>query len=252
MPGERPGPDQIVSSNGFGMRPCVEAAGARGAPAADRPRHRRQASHRSRSPAADADLIVTLGGASVGDHDLVRATLRKPAGLALDFWRIAMRPGKPLMAAAGCGSVPLVGLPGNPVSTMVCAHLFLRPAGCRMLGLPRDRCPARHCPAWLTRRPERPARALHARRAELRGPPATPGLPSGQDSALLVLLAEPTPCSSARRRAGPRCRDDPVEFIWRFDRYRQAETCRQSLTQNRNVARTLVAKRTGSAKGIAC
>jgi molybdopterin molybdotransferase len=78
------------------------------------------------------DLLVTLGGASVGDHDLVQSAL-KTSGFALDFWKIAMRPGKPLIFGR-LGSTPFLGLPGNPVSTLVCALLFLRPAIAAMLG----------------------------------------------------------------------------------------------------------------------
>src|SRR5262249_15963012 len=82
--------------------------------------------------ATDADLIVTLGGASVGDHDLVQRALG-PKGFALDFWKIAMRPGKPLLFGK-LGGTPLLGLPGNPVSTLVCAILFVQPALAAMLG----------------------------------------------------------------------------------------------------------------------
>jgi len=82
-----------------------------------------------------ADVIVTTGGVSVGDHDLVRPAFMA-AGAALDFWRVAMRPGKPLMAGR-LGDAVVLGLPGNPVSALVTAHLFLRPlvdhlAGCPM------------------------------------------------------------------------------------------------------------------------
>ncbi|HEX3485656.1 MAG TPA: gephyrin-like molybdotransferase Glp [Micropepsaceae bacterium] len=80
-----------------------------------------------------ADLIVTQGGASVGDHDLVQSAL-KPHGFALDFWRIAMRPGKPLIFGR-LRDTPFIGLPGNPVSAMVCAVLFIRPAIAAMLGM---------------------------------------------------------------------------------------------------------------------
>lgn len=82
----------------------------------------------------ECDLLVTLGGASVGDHDLIQAALG-PQGFALDFWKIAMRPGKPLIFGH-LGATPLLGLPGNPVSSMVCALLFLRPAISAMLGVP--------------------------------------------------------------------------------------------------------------------
>jgi molybdopterin molybdotransferase len=79
------------------------------------------------------DLLVTTGGASVGDHDLVRDALATD-GLDLDFWQIAMRPGKPLMVGRYRGT-PMLGLPGNPVSTLVCALLFLKPALARLSGL---------------------------------------------------------------------------------------------------------------------
>jgi molybdopterin molybdotransferase len=82
--------------------------------------------------ARGADLIVTLGGASVGDHDLVQRALG-PKGFVLDFWKIAMRPGKPLIFGR-LGDTPLLGLPGNPVSSLVCAMLFLKPAIAAMLG----------------------------------------------------------------------------------------------------------------------
>lgn len=81
-----------------------------------------------------ADLIVTQGGASVGDHDLVQAALGRH-GFVLDFWKIAMRPGKPLIFGR-LGDTPLIGLPGNPVSAMVCTQLFIRPAIAKMLGCP--------------------------------------------------------------------------------------------------------------------
>ena len=83
--------------------------------------------------AADsADLVVTIGGASVGDHDLVQRALG-PQGFELDFWKIAMRPGKPLIFGR-LGRTPVLGLPGNPVSTLVCAILFVQPALATMLG----------------------------------------------------------------------------------------------------------------------
>ena len=82
--------------------------------------------------AADADLIVTSGGASVGDHDLVRPALLA-AGAVLDFWRVAMRPGKPVMAGRLRGAV-VIGLPGNPVSAFVTATLFVRPLVARLAG----------------------------------------------------------------------------------------------------------------------
>lgn len=82
--------------------------------------------------ARDADLLITLGGASVGAHDLVQAAL-KQKGFVLDFWKIAMRPGKPLIFGR-LANTPVIGLPGNPVSSFVCSHLFVRAAIGAMLG----------------------------------------------------------------------------------------------------------------------
>ena len=83
------------------------------------------------------DMLVTVGGASVGDHDLVQAALGE-RGFLVDFWKIAMRPGKPLMhgrlARGGMSDIPVLGLPGNPVSALVCTLLFLLPAIARLSG----------------------------------------------------------------------------------------------------------------------
>lgn len=82
--------------------------------------------------------MVTLGGASVGDHDLVQKALGS-TDFALDFWKVAMRPGKPLLFGR-LGATPILGLPGNPVSALVCAILFLRPAIDVMLGTAQHTC----------------------------------------------------------------------------------------------------------------
>ncbi|GAA0533429.1 molybdopterin molybdotransferase [Rhizomicrobium palustre] len=87
---------------------------------------------------AKAELVVTLGGASVGDHDLVQKALGS-TDFALDFWKVAMRPGKPLLFGR-LGNTPILGLPGNPVSALVCAILFLRPAIDAMLGTQQHTC----------------------------------------------------------------------------------------------------------------
>jgi molybdopterin molybdotransferase len=86
-------------------------------------------------------MLVTTGGASVGDHDLVQSALG-PEGFALDFWKIAMRPGKPLIWGR-LGQTPVLGLPGNPVSALVCGVIFLRPALQRLCGLPGEAPPTR-------------------------------------------------------------------------------------------------------------
>ena len=132
-PGEPLGRNQIVSSNAFSLAALIRAVGGEPVQLGIFPDQVDRIASAMRD-IATADLLVTTGGASVGDHDLVRAGLT-PEGLALDFWQIAMRPGKPLMFGRVAGT-PLLGLPGNPVSTVVCAILFLRPMIKAMLGLP--------------------------------------------------------------------------------------------------------------------
>ena len=132
LPGEDFGPSDIVSSNTFALDGLVRASG--GVPitlgiAADN-----EASIRALAESAKgADILVTTGGASVGEHDLVQAALGD-VGLKVDFWQIAMRPGKPLIFGR-LGATPMLGFPGNPVSSMVCGMLFLRPALAAMLGM---------------------------------------------------------------------------------------------------------------------
>jgi molybdopterin molybdotransferase len=130
-PGTKRGAGGIVASSGYGLSAMVAEWGGEAVELGILP-DRVEAIERIAERAADADLIVTLGGASVGDHDLIQKALG-PKGFALDFWKIAMRPGKPLIFGR-LGTTPLLGLPGNPVSTLVCAILFLRPAIAALLG----------------------------------------------------------------------------------------------------------------------
>src|SRR5690606_4099820 len=124
MPGDPVGPNQIVSSNVLALAAFVAERG--GVPIdLGIARDTVQSLQAKAAGAVGADLLVTTGGASVGDHDLVQEALAD-RGLAIDFWKIAMRPGKPLMFGR-FGEVPLIGLPGNPVSSLVCALLFLGP-----------------------------------------------------------------------------------------------------------------------------
>jgi molybdopterin molybdotransferase len=133
LPGDPIPAGGIVSSNAHALAALITALG--GAPsvlpiAADDP----EAIGRAADAARGFDLLLTTGGASVGAHDLVQEGLAR-RGLAVDFWKIAMRPGKPLMFGR-LGAMPVLGLPGNPVAAFVCALLFVRPAVLRLAGLP--------------------------------------------------------------------------------------------------------------------
>ncbi|WP_170335738.1 molybdopterin molybdotransferase MoeA [Ruegeria arenilitoris] len=132
MPGETPGPDQIIASNTFGLKALLENAGAqvRILPIA---RDTVASLETAFGLAKGADLVVTIGGASVGEYDLV-AEVSQSLGMERSFYKIRMRPGKPLMAGR-MGDAAMVGLPGNPVSAMVCGYLFLIPMVRRMLGV---------------------------------------------------------------------------------------------------------------------
>ncbi len=133
MPGVTPGPGQIVYSNGYGLRALARAEGAEVVDlgiAADTVAATAQGIRRARE--ANADILITMGGASVGDHDLVKRSL-EAEGTAMAFWRIAMRPGKPMMHGR-LGGMRVIGLPGNPVSSYVCGFLFLVPLICALLG----------------------------------------------------------------------------------------------------------------------
>lgn len=125
-PGEPTGPDQIVASNTYAVAAIAERAGAEaldlGIARDDLPALT-AAIDAARD--AGADVLVTLGGASVGDHDLVQRALAA-RGWEFGFWRIAMRPGKPLMHGR-LGAMTVLGLPGNPVSSIVCSLIFLVP-----------------------------------------------------------------------------------------------------------------------------
>jgi molybdopterin molybdotransferase len=132
MPGDPIGPHQIVSSNSLALAAFVTACGGIPVSAGNAPDDP-EALRRIAAATSGVDLLVTTGGASVGEHDLVRDALAAD-GLELDFWQIAMRPGKPLMVGRYRGT-PMLGLPGNPVSTLVCALLFLKPALDRLGGV---------------------------------------------------------------------------------------------------------------------
>ena len=164
MPGSTPGPGQIVYSNGYALRALARHEGAETIDlgiAADTMEATTDGIRRARD--SGADILVTMGGASVGDHDLVKRSL-EAEGVAMAFWRIAMRPGKPMMHGR-LGAMRVIGLPGNPVSSYVCGFLFLAPLirklSGRIGGPPRqrDRAVGTRC------RRQRPARRLSARPA---------------------------------------------------------------------------------------
>jgi molybdopterin molybdotransferase len=131
-PGSELKPGQIISSNPYGLGPMIESAGGC-AMCTGIARDTMESLREHIARASDADILVTIGGASVGEHDLVKDALRE-AGMALDFWKIAMRPGKPLMFGQ-LGTQRVLGVPGNPVSAMVCARIFLLPMIWKLLGL---------------------------------------------------------------------------------------------------------------------
>ena len=126
MPGRPLGPGQIVYSNGYALRALARDEGADTIDlgiAADTVAATTEGIRRARD--SGADILITTGGASVGDHDLVKQSL-EAEGVSMAFWRIAMRPGKPMMHGR-LGGMRVIGLPGNPVSSYVCAFLFLVP-----------------------------------------------------------------------------------------------------------------------------
>lgn len=140
-PGAAPGPSQIINSNGVMLASLLRGCGAEVRDLGILPDRHDVIRDAIVQDAAEADVLVTVGGASVGDHDYVQAAL-VDAGATIDFWKIAMRPGKPMMFGT-LGEAAVIGLPGNPVSAYVCAWLYLLPLLRRLMGaadpLPRPR-----------------------------------------------------------------------------------------------------------------
>jgi molybdopterin molybdotransferase len=202
MPGESPNDAQIIASNSFGLAAMVEAAGGipRMLPIA---RDDAASLRFALSLAQDADLIVTIGGASVGDHDIV-GKVAMDMGLDRAFYKVAMRPGKPLMAGK-INDTMMLGLPGNPVSSLVTAHLFMLPALTKMLGLGAHPIPT----TTATLGADLPANGprAHYMRASISGGSVIPM--DSQDSALLRILSEAntlivrTPLAPAARSGNP-------------------------------------------------
>jgi molybdopterin molybdotransferase len=186
LPGEDRKAGGIVASSVYGLAGLIEKWGGETRNLGILP-DRADAIAQIAESAPNADLIVTLGGASVGEHDLVQRALG-PKGFALDFWKIAMRPGKPLIFGR-LGGTPLLGLPGNPVSSYVCALLFLKPAMAALLGLSaaRETFPVRLASAL----PENDSRQDYLRARLLRRDGEVWAEPFPiQDSSMQKVLAE--------------------------------------------------------------
>lgn len=138
-PGHARKPGQIFDSNRFALHGLVEAAGGEPTDHGIVPDLYDVLHARLRAAATTADVVLTSGGVSVGDHDLVKAVLQDAGGI--DFWQVAMQPGRPL-AVGRIGPALFFGLPGNPVASMLTFHLFVRPALWK-LGGRRDLFPPR-------------------------------------------------------------------------------------------------------------
>jgi molybdopterin molybdotransferase len=188
-PGSTPKPGEIVYSNGFALIAMAQSEGAEVSDlgiASDRLEAIAKAVRQARD--WGADILLTSGGASVGEHDLVQKALASE-GLALSFWRVALRPGRPMMYGR-LSAMHVLGVPGNPVSSYVCAFLFLVPMIRRLAGrIDAERAPQ---PATLGRDiPANDGRADYLRATLEQGPngPIATPLPA-QDSSLMAPLAK--------------------------------------------------------------
>ncbi len=200
MPGEDPGPDQIIASNTFGLKAMLEQAGAdvRMLPIA---RDTLASLQTAFGLAAGADLVITIGGASVGDHDLV-GPATESLGMERAFYKVLMRPGKPLMAGK-MGDAAMVGLPGNPVSAMICGVVFILPMIRAMLGLGTEIPALQSAPLATDQGPN--GGREHYMRALVTGGKVT--VFDNQDSSLLSVLSQANalvvrPANDPARRAG--------------------------------------------------
>jgi molybdopterin molybdotransferase len=210
-PGDPVGPAQIIGSNGIGLAAMVRAFG--GEPVnLGIARDTLEDLDRAIEAALGFDALVTSGGASVGEHDLVQTALAS-RGMQLDFWKIAMRPGKPLMFGTLEG-LRVLGLPGNPVSTIVTALLFLKPAIERMLGITgveqarEVALLGKDMPANDQRQDYMRARLVTNAEGQKIATPFSP-----QDSAMLSLIAR-ADCLIVRKPHAPAARaGDPVDVI---------------------------------------
>lgn len=211
-PGEEIGPDQIVASNTFAVRAYAENAGADVIDlgiAGDNFAAIEAAIRSAR--AYGSDVLVTLGGASVGDHDLVQTALARE-GMDLGFWRIAMRPGKPLMHGQ-IGDMRILGLPGNPVSAIVCGLLFLVPLVRALSGDPKAGDDRTELAVLASELPENDSRQDYLRARIIGQKDGHPLVESftRQDSSMLRILSEAQclivrEAHAAASKAGETCR----------------------------------------------
>jgi molybdopterin molybdotransferase len=218
-PGGTLGPAQIIASNNYAVAGVVEATGATAIDlgiAVDDLGALTAAVRRARE--AGADVLVTLGGASVGDYDLVQQAL-VAEGMELGFWRIAMRPGKPLMHGR-LGAMHILGLPGNPTSSTVCAVLFLRPLIRALHGEPDPGADLSQAARLAVDLPANGPRQDYMRASLRRGPDgilvATPA--ANQDSSLVKTIARADglivrPVRAEPAKAGDACRVIPFHGL---------------------------------------
>ncbi|HEX2582288.1 MAG TPA: gephyrin-like molybdotransferase Glp [Dongiaceae bacterium] len=209
QPGQIPGPSQIVNSNSFALGALLERLGADPI-CLGIARDNAAALVEKFAAVGQADLLVTIGGASVGEHDLIQSVLTS-LGMSLDFWKIAMRPGKPLLFGRW-KHIPVMGLPGNPVSVIVLALVLIAPMIDQMLGLPERIAPRRaRLGIDLAGNDERQdylrARIDHDADGEWVMPSPK------QDSSILSLLAQADCLAIRPPHAPPARRGEPLEIL---------------------------------------
>lgn len=206
MPGEDPGPDQIIASNSFGLCALLDTLGAepRMLPIAG---DTRESLETAFDLAKGADLVITIGGASVGDHDLV-GKVAGDLGMERAFYKVRMRPGKPLMAGR-MGDAAMLGLPGNPVSAMVCGHVFMAPMIRAMQGLGAHPAPRLSARLAADMGPGGPRE--HYMRAQVEDGTILPE--RSQDSGMLSVLARANALLIRPADDAPRAQGDWIEYV---------------------------------------
>lgn len=212
LPGEALAPGQIISSNSYGVAAVLRECGAE--PVDLGIAHDTEDALNTKLDDAIAhgcDVLITLGGASVGDHDLVKPVF-EARGMVLDFWKIAMRPGKPLMSGT-FNDMMIIGLPGNPVSSMVCAHVFCAPVIAKLAGRPFAH--HRGSAKLQTALPENGPRAHYMRaKTEQDADGLAVAAFNNQDSSMLSLFAK-ADCLIVRPAHAPACpAGTNVDIIW--------------------------------------